>query len=108
MGSDVRQTKLHHNAVFIDSMPAEKLHSLIYHDNWMNTMETCYNMTFLTDNNIDYYYDVYVQRADLFPSSYAVINIHDNIHYGYVTGGLSAIAAEDYPGGIYFHTGVRY
>lgn len=108
MGNEIRKTRFHHNTVYSDCITPQSLHSMIYHDNYMNMMETYNNLIFKTDENMNYVNSVYIQSEDIFPNSYAVIDAYDNIDYGLKPGGLSDISAEEYPGGIYFHTGIKH
>ena len=114
MGTAENPTQLHHNVVYMDCNTPCKLIGFIYHDNWTNTMETRQNLIFYSEENLVYgAYDgddddsILVQSEYYFPTSYAVVNVHDNVNMGYVADGLSAISGESYPGGLYFNSGVQ-
>ena len=77
-------------------------------------METRQNLIFYSEENLVYgSYDgddddsILVQSEYYFPSSYAVVNVHDNVNMDYVADGLSAIRGESYPDGLYFKSGVQ-
>ncbi len=110
MGSQAKQkfTKVHNNAVYIDCEPMDtKMHSMIYHDNFVNSIEVYENIIFKTSEDIAYKRNIYVQLQSQFPDSYAEADVHDNVDYETLVNGISDIASQDYPGGRYFHTGIK-
>jgi len=110
MGSQAKQkfTKFHNNAVYMDCQPMTgKMHSMIYNDNYVNSIEVYENIIFKTSESIGYGNDVYVQLQSYFPDSYAEAEVHDNKDYKTLKNGISDLSSEDYPGGRYFHTGIK-
>lgn len=106
MGSNTRDTQFHHNAVGMETKTDMSMHSMIYHDNYINRMETYSNLMYTTNSEFTKTYDVYIQRQDLFPDSYAVVDCADNSDVGYVSS-FANIAESAYPNGEYFKVGLR-
>lgn len=111
MGSETDFTQLHHNLIYMTTAPSSTIHSCIYHDNFINNIETRDNVMFYTDSNLKFYSgsyeDVLVQPKTSFPNAWSEAVVHDNEYHAYKPGGLSSLTDEDYPDGIKFKAGVR-
>lgn len=103
-------SRVHHNAVFQDVPPAEALHSMIYHDNWIDGMETYDNIIFKTVNTTLNVREVFVQTAS---GSEATVTTNHSPTNGthkavtYRQNGLSGMSASDYPDGIVYCVGTK-
>lgn len=113
MGRRDKPTQLHHNIIYLDIPALKQIHSLIYHDNFINSMETYKNITFYTNkewgpHNFMGNVEVYVQsRQDYYPTAYAEVDVHDNKTLGYSIGRVSDITDAQYPDSLRFKAGVR-
>ncbi len=101
MGTEVKATQFHHNIVSLEDSRDAKIHSMIYHDNCLNTMQTHDNIVYASPQT-SYTNPVYVQPKWLFPEAYAVVDTWNNISLGNISG---EIPPESYPNGKEFVAG---
>lgn len=124
MGNSQRMTRIHHNVVYADCNTPERLLGMIYHDNFINMIQTYKNVMFTTSQTSSYCY-MYTQNTangTRFQTSYAVVNDYDGTVYdgskvfnnpiGSNKGfsdinSLDDIPESDYPDDMYFHSGLR-
>ena len=124
MGNSRRMTRIHHNVVYADCNTPEKLLGMIYHDNYINMIQTYKNVMFTTPQASKrcYVYTQNTANGTRFQTSYAVVNDYDGTVYdgskvfnnpiGSNKGfsdinSLDDIPESDYPDGLYFHSGLR-
>lgn len=118
MGRTDKPTRFHHNIVYIDTKPVNRIQSIIYHDNFINCMETYKNITYYTNkdyqpnNNLDKNggknLEIYVQNnPKYYADAYAEVNVHDNKTLGVYTGTVDTLSDENYPDSLKFKAGIR-
>lgn len=110
-GSETDFTQLHHNLIYMTKLPMNTIHSCLYHDNYVNNIETRDNVMFYTNSKLTFYdakyADVLVQPKSSFPNAWSEAVVHDNKYLACKPGGLNSLTDEDYPDGIKFKAGVR-
>ena len=104
-GIDRLKTKFHNNLVYNTQTDVNPIHSGIYHDNWTQMQETFDNIVFTENENSDYGNVVYVQQESLFPTSYARVDVWNNMGLGVFPEGKEGLTAKHYPNGKPFQTG---
>lgn len=119
MGTQEHMTRIHHNIVYADCNNPDEYIGMIYHDNYVNMVQTYKNVIYKSSDVLSKRF-MYVQKRSSFPNSYAVVYDWDKTQYDdtiYDPQGsnkcfsnidnLSDIPDSGYPDGLYFHSGLR-